>query len=275
MTDEKRVARERERGIKSNFKCHVLCQLNNLNYKTELKTKIRQHKCQCKVLCDNLNWTRWVQRLEAAFRIFNITDNVKQRDYLLHCMGSKTFDLLCDKLSPENPTDKTYSQIVDILKRHFSPEPLEIVENFRFHKRVQTDGESVKDFFTSLQKLSTTCKFGPYLDTALRNQFVFGLRDQTIQSRVLEVENLTVKSAFDKAYSMELCASSATEIQKGNASSNEVITKLQVKHGGISGGGDVSTKVKKTTGGTALPGKRTACYRCGSPNHFADKFNLK
>jgi hypothetical protein len=33
-------------------------------------------------------------------------------------MGSKTFDLLLlsDKLSPENPTDKTYSQIVDILK---------------------------------------------------------------------------------------------------------------------------------------------------------------
>ncbi|KAI5743861.1 hypothetical protein M8J77_022987 [Diaphorina citri] len=224
---------------------------------------------------DNLNWTRWVQRLEAAFRIFNITDNVKQRDYLLHYMGSKTFDLLCDKLSPENPTDKTYSQIVDILKRHFSPEPLEIVENFRFHKRVQTDGESVKDFFTSLQKLSTTCKFGPYLDTALRNQFVFGLRDQTIQSRLLEVENLTVKSAFDKAYSMELCASSATEIQKGNASSNEVITKLQVKHGGISGGGDVSTKVKKTTVGTALPGRRTACYRCGSPDHFADKCKVK
>ncbi|XP_058449038.1 uncharacterized protein LOC131428999 [Malaya genurostris] len=43
-----------------------------------------------------------------------------------------------------------------------------------------------------LEKLAQTCYFEDHLDKAIRNQFVFGIRNRVIQSRLLEVRNLTL-----------------------------------------------------------------------------------
>lgn len=56
----------------------------------------------------------------------------------------------------------------------------------------------------ALQKLSLHCKFGEYLNTELRNQFVFGLKNQRIQTRLLETRNLTRDFALKTACAMDL-----------------------------------------------------------------------
>lgn len=54
-----------------------------------------------------------------------------------------------------------------------------------------------------IQKLSMYCKFGNYLKTELRNQFVMGVRFPRIQARLLETVDLTMESALKIAVSME------------------------------------------------------------------------
>ena len=76
-----------------------------------------------------MKWSRWVERLESAFVLFGVQDGVKLH-MLLHYMGGETYDILCDKLAPERPSQKTYAQLVETLQTHFNPEPLEILENF-------------------------------------------------------------------------------------------------------------------------------------------------
>lgn len=56
-------------------------------------------------------------------------------------MGVKTFNLLRSLTQPQKPGDKSYDEIVGLLKDHYSPKPLIIAERFRFHKRNQQDGE--------------------------------------------------------------------------------------------------------------------------------------
>lgn len=90
---------------------------------------------------------------------------------------------------------------------------MEIAENFRFHQRKQTEGESVQRFVTALHKLSIHCKFGDYLKTALRNQLVFGLARKKIQMRLLEKKDLTYEEVLKIATTMEVSEKGSASLQ--------------------------------------------------------------
>nr|CAI5835249.1 unnamed protein product [Callosobruchus analis] len=151
------------------------------------------------------------------------------------------------------------------MKLHYNPEPLEIAEIFRFLQRKQHEGESAQEYLTALQRLATTCKFGDYLKKALRNQFVFGLRAQNIQSRLLEQKDLTVDRALEIAVSMETSARDAAQLHRGTAVHN-VGVKQKVN--------TTVPKVKKNTNFTQMHSKGAKsnfkCFRCGSPDHLAN-----
>lgn len=212
-----------------------------------------------------MKWSRWVERLEGAFLLFGIQDGAK-RPMLLHYMGAETYDAISDKLAPVKPQTKTYQEIVELLEEHFNPEPLEILENFRFKSRKQCDEraeESVSDYLTALRKLAITCNFGNYLDTALRNQFVFGIKDRGIQSRLLEVRGLTLARARDIAVSMEASAKGGQEI---HARQSRPEMNL-VEHPPTK---PAKGKAYKKSAGKKSEEKKT-CYRCGSAEHFANE----
>ncbi|UYV63839.1 K02A2.6-like [Cordylochernes scorpioides] len=63
------------------------------------------------------------ERLEQ----FLILDE-KKKAYLLTLMGSKTYGVLKNLCSPILPKDKTFDNLIDILKRHFSPKRSIVVE---------------------------------------------------------------------------------------------------------------------------------------------------
>lgn len=148
-------------------------------------------------------WRRWLQRLQGAFTIFGITGNARV-PYLLHYVGPSAFDVLCDRLDPDDPFAQSFEVLSDKLEEFYDPAPLEIAENFKFHQRRQVEGESVQQFAAALHKLSLHCKFGNYLKTALRNQLVFGLSRKKIQTRLLEKRELTYEEALQIATTMEL-----------------------------------------------------------------------
>lgn len=99
------------------------------------------------------------------------------------------------------------------MKGFYDPLPLEIAENFRFHQRKQKEDESIQEFLAALQKLSLHYKFGDYLRTALRNQFVFGLANKRIQARLLEIPDLTLDKVTQVATTMELSEKGALQFQ--------------------------------------------------------------
>lgn len=80
------------------------------------------------------------------------------------------------------------------------------------------EGESVQQFVAALKKLSLHCNFGSYLQTALCNQVVFGLRSKRIQSSLLEMRDLTFEKAVEIATSMELSEKDVHQLQAGSLS---------------------------------------------------------
>jgi hypothetical protein len=98
-------------------------------------------------------WESYIERLEQYF-LANDVDNGKKIPVLLSVIGGPTYSLLKDLNAPDKPANKTYQEIVDVLKNHLSPKSTVKADKFRFHKKDQRPDESVRDFINQLRKLS-------------------------------------------------------------------------------------------------------------------------
>lgn len=221
---------------------------------------------------------RWMQRLEGAFTIFKVEDSDIKKNYLLHFIGSDNYNLVCDSLIPRKLSDPevSYDTIKTILESHFNPQPLEIAEIYKFHHRVQMEGESIRDYVAALRKMAVNCNFGDYLKSALRNQFVCGVRNRVIKEKLLGTKDLKFDDAIATALSLEVMQKKSAEMTQSVQSIHKVDhykgkNKNQVNSKTFSkSGASKSSSHEKKFEGSGSEKKDPKCYRCGK-NHYANE----
>ena len=91
-------------------------------------------------------WVMYVERLELYFVANGINDAGKKRAVLLTVSGASTYRLIRSLSAPDKPVEKTYSELVALLKSHYVPKPSVIMQRFQFHSRTQKPGETVAAF---------------------------------------------------------------------------------------------------------------------------------
>nr|XP_029717032.1 uncharacterized protein K02A2.6-like [Aedes albopictus] len=165
-------------------------------------------------------------------------------------MGSETYDVICDKVAPDSPRTKTYQDIVATVAA----------------KDAASADETVDEYLVALRRIAVTCNFGAYLDTALRNQLVFGIKRNDIRSRLLEKRQLTLQDAREIAVSMELSRKGGAEIE-GGSSRQEVHAVHHPAGKKEKQSAKKMPHVNKSAGKSASDG---CCFRCGDKSHFAN-----
>ncbi|KMQ88486.1 hypothetical protein RF55_12017 [Lasius niger] len=226
------------------------------------------------------NWKRWLRRFEAGLTVHKVPEAQKVT-YLLHFIGPSAFDIICDKLAPEEPHNCTYAVLITALAKFYAPAALEIAEIFRFQTRKQQEGETIKDYVAALHKLSVNCNFGQYLKTALKNQFVYGLTSKRAQSRLLETRDLDFEKAIQIAISMELSETNALYMHPGTPASSidYVGAKTDKKPKGAEKApakyarGRIETSKPRSDYVNANDKSNCTCFRCGG-RHLANKCKL-
>ena len=157
-----------------------------------------------------------------------------------------------------------------MLEKHFQPKRLVVAERFKFHSRVQKPDEAVRDYLAALRKLSEHCDFKEFRTEALRDRFVCGLNNESIQRKLLTEDNLTLDKALNTAQSVELAARQATQLQKALESSQQPEGKIlelsrattkNSRYEQPAASSKTKTGQRKTTG--------KPCWRCGRSNHTA------
>ena len=103
----------------------------------------------------------------------------------LTLVGPEAYRLLKSLLSPAIPASKTFPELIEVLGNHLKPKKLIVAERFRFHQRTQSEGETVAQFEAALRKLASTYDFELFLNQALRDQFVCGVRSEITQKKLL------------------------------------------------------------------------------------------
>ena len=114
--------------------------------------------------------------LEWLQMIFEANDIAAEKVSVLLVIGKQKFSLLQNLVAPATPKDKLFDDLIVLLKTHFEPKKLVIAERFKFYRRDQHGGESIMDFVADLRGWTLNCEFETFLDQALHDCFVRGLK---------------------------------------------------------------------------------------------------
>ncbi|KAF2880730.1 hypothetical protein ILUMI_25442 [Ignelater luminosus] len=113
----------------------------------------------------------FLERLSIYFEVSQVPDKSKVNQLCL-ILGAEKYKLLRETISPKTLQQVTYKD------------------------RSQQKGESLSDYIFVIKSLSLTCKFGAFLDNALRDRLVSGLENKVmVKKLLLEDEHLTFESA--------------------------------------------------------------------------------
>ena len=217
------------------------------------------------------NITAYLERLQLYFEANEVKDDRKVA-VLLTVIGARTYDTLRSILAPAAPREKTLVDLIDTLKGHYDPKPLVIGQRFQFYQRSQRADESIADFLADLRRLSITCDFGEFLEEALRDRFVCGVKNESIQKKLLTESDLTIKRAQEIAQSFEAADKSAKDLKSGGSDSSFRPIEDVHKTSPTAAGENAKPKRCKHCGRRHDPGtckfKDARCHRCGKVGHI-------
>ena len=191
-----------------------------------------------------------VEDFRERFKFYCLANNIKgegdrqrrKKALFITLLGQATFTKLKDLANPQEIKDIPLNEIMDQLIGHYRPKTIEITERFKFFKRTQRDNERIAYFDAELRRLAKTCNFGNYLDTAIHDQFVCGLKDKKCQQELLGIPELTANIALQNAAAAEVVSKETEGIREATS------------------GATSSSDVHKT-------GMATKCHRCGKVGH--------
>ena len=122
------------------------------------------------------------------------------------------------------------------------------MQHFRFNSHLRKEGESITDYVAELRRLEEFCNYGETLDKMLRDRLVWGVRDASIQKKLLGESELTLTKAIQLAQSMETAERNLREMEGGSP-----------KEGGV------NQVTRKNTQGRG--DENGNCFRCGNSGH--------
>ena len=186
----------------------------------------------------------------------------KRRATFLSVIGPGPYQLLRSLLSPTEPSEKTFEELVAVLSDHYSPPPSEVMQRFRFNSRSRKPGESVAAYVAELRRLAEFWNDGPTLDKMLRDRLVWGIGDESIQRKLLQEKDLTLQQAVTLAQGSETAARNVKEMNapKYAESDSNNSSRVPVKPEPVN---KVAGKKPRTKEGGVT------CHRCGTPGHLA------
>lgn len=147
----------------------------------------------------------YLEQVDNYFELNKLDDDERKVRLLINLIGPVASGKVIKSFKPDKYNTKTYKEVIDQCKKLFIGERNPIVEHFKFNERNQKEGETIDDFAIELQSLADTCVFDNFLDTALRDRFISGLRDMEIKKELLGLDgSSSFKLAVEKAKKEEL-----------------------------------------------------------------------
>jgi len=175
------------------------------------------------------NVSNWLQRFEAAMTWQAVNDE-KKKYALLASLGTEAFELVADSCLPKKPAEKSYQELVSLIKLQITKKKLPIAARYEFYQ-LRQNSDDVKTYVRKLRHYADDCEFGGQLDDRLRDQFVIGQANKEALKRMLteKLGDLTISKAIDIATAFEVAQASHLQISGTGGSDHVCAMKHAVK----------------------------------------------
>ena len=155
----------------------------------------------------------------------DIADAGNKRAVLLSIIGPSMYALLRNLVSPAKPGEKSFNELVFVLKNHYNPTLSEMVQRSHFNSHCRKPGESFAQFVAELRALAEFCNYRESLEKMIRDRVVCGIMNSKIQQKLLAEKPETLKRAVEIAQGMETALKNAIELTQKEGSSAMTTTE--------------------------------------------------
>lgn len=162
--------------------------------------------------------------MEHLFVINEVKEETKVSLFVT-LAGSQVYQTLRNLVALKKPNELEYKKVIECLTKHYAPPVSEIYERYVFNTCVQKPDQSVAKYMIELRKLASTCNFGTFLDDALRDRFVCGIRSENIQKKLLGEAELKFSDACKLALAVEVAEKQVRTLAEGSNSGVHQITR--------------------------------------------------
>lgn len=213
---------------------------------------------------DKETFKNFVNRLEMYLQLHNCNEQHTKTLMLLSSLPPELHQKAYDLCSPSDPRDQEYEELVKILTEYLDPKPSIWACQHKFISRMQEVNESITTYTSELKRLAQDCEFTcdnckkSICNNFLTLQFIRGLRDRDIKTKILEKHTVTnFADLIRTATAIELAKSDSEFITQSPKTSYQV---------------NIRSKNRITNYKTPLTIRdlRGKCFRCGSADHRAN-----
>jgi len=218
------------------------------------------------------DFSSWVERFEL-YELLNEINSHKKKLMFLTLLGNDGYVLVRDLCTPSKPVDKSYDTLKEMLSNYINPKPNVLTERYKFKERKQGSEETISQFVTALKKLSQYCEFGNNLDDSLRDQVVYGIRDNNIKKRLMSEPELTFKKSVTFCLSMEAVNNDVSHWEKQELNYQRGMKFKQNRQPWGQGKSrkahrsDSMPNNQKDSTNNSSHGRKTVCFCCGKAGH--------
>lgn len=172
-------------------------------------------------------------------------------------MGNDGYALIRDLCIPQKPCEKRYVELKEMLSNYMNPKPNHITERYKFKERKQASNESIMQFVTNLKKMTEYYEFGTSLDDCLRDQMIWGVKDNNIKKRLLSENKLTFKKCVELSVALESANRDVIKLDSEKVNYQGISTKKR---------NHFNKKGKKSM--VRTESSKIICYCCGAVGHM-------
>lgn len=205
----------------------------------------------------------WIEQFEVFCVLNKFEENTKNLVFI-SLMSQEVYGIVRESLVPEKPTEKPYAELKKLVLQFMSPAPNFLMERYSF-RECRQESLSIAQYAVKLRKLSEFCKFEETLDSALRDQLIWGVEDTTIKKRLL-AEGGTMKfhDCIKLATTIESATKDATKLQ---GSAVHQVAAISKKFSTFKS----QVPVKSQKQGMFVP----KCWCCGTKGHTKPQCQYK
>lgn len=167
----------------------------------------------------NVDWADWLELLELYFLSKGIKDEPTMKYVLLQSIGMDIFSRLRKWVSPSQPKEKTYADLIKLLGTKYSKTSNKYSARVRLFNEKQIDGQSEREFIAHMTEIAGDCEFDKMANPHEENTVLAilrGLKDPSLReylmtpnhdiSTVDKLQALAVQFAINRKSARDICA---------------------------------------------------------------------